>query len=125
MSEHNTPERTATCTLLCHACPGTVTLVSTDTHDTVERDTAGIRLDVDRHRKLFSAIGCDTIVAIATETGVSDRQVRRALAGDPVGEVFMAGTITALHRHARKLRKAGLNPPTLDELFTVVPAKAA
>lgn len=90
-------------------------------HDTAERDTAGIRLsDADRHRELFAAIGCETVASIATETGVSDRQVRRARAGDPVGEVFMAGTIAALQRNERKLRKAGLKAPTLDELFTVV-----
>lgn len=94
-------------------------------HDTVEPDTAGIRLDADRHRKLFAAIGCDTVEAVATVTGVSDRQVRRARAGRPVGEVFMAQTITALQRNARKLRLAGLNPPTLDELFVVTEKTAA
>lgn len=87
-------------------------------HDTPQTDTAGIALDVDRHRELFAAIGCESDVAIATETGVTDRTVRRARDG-VIGEVFMARTIAALRRNADKLHAAGLTPPTLDELFSV------
>lgn len=93
-------------------------------HDTVQPDTAGIQLDVERHRELFAAIGCTSVEAIAAVTGVSDRTVRRARQGI-IGEVFMAQTIAALQRNARKLRKAGMKPPTLDELFSVVTRKAA
>lgn len=92
--------------------------------DTVKSDAAGIRLDADRHRELFAAIGCDSDVAIAAETGVTDRTVRRARDGI-IGEVFMANTIAALQRNKGKLRDAGLEPPTLDELFTVVTKSAA
>lgn len=97
--------------------------MSTDIHDTGKPDTAGIRLDVARHAELFAAIGCDSLAKIAAETGVTERTVRRARQGI-IGEVFMAQTVAALQRNAGKLRKQGLTPPTLDELFTVV-TKAA
>lgn len=87
-------------------------------HDTPQPDTAGIALDVDRHRELFTAIGCESVESIAAETGVSDRTIRRARQG-VIGEVFMARTIAALRRNSDKLHEAGMNPPTLDELFTV------
>lgn len=92
--------------------------VSTDIHDTEKRDIAGIRLDVARHTELFAAIGCTSDVEIAAETGVTDRTVRRARQG-VLGEVFMARTIAALQRNAAKLRRKGLKPPTLGELFDV------
>lgn len=85
---------------------------------------AGIRLDVDRHRELFSVIGCTTPGQIAAETGVTERTVRRARQGI-IGEVFMAQTIAALQRNAAKLRRHGHKPPTLDDLFTVVTKRGA
>jgi hypothetical protein len=91
---------------------------------TVECGAAGIKLDVDRHKALFAAIGCDTVEKIAAETGVADRTIYRAREG-VIGEVFMAQTIAALHRHADKLQAQGLEPPTLDELFTVITRPAA
>lgn len=97
--------------------------MSTDIHDTAIPDTAGIHLDVARHTELFAAIGCTTAAQIAAETGVTERTVRRARRG-VIGEVFIASTVAALHRHADKLRERGHQPPTLDELFTVV-TKAA
>lgn len=93
--------------------------MSTDIHDTPNREVAGIRLDVDLHRKLFAAIGCVSAEAIAAETGITARTVRRARQG-VVGEVFIAQTIAALERNAARLRAAGYRPPTLAELFTVV-----
>ncbi|SCL32222.1 hypothetical protein GA0070616_4410 [Micromonospora nigra] len=98
--------------------------MSTDIHDTVKPDTAGIRLDVARHTELFAAIGCDSPAKIAAETGVTERTVRRARQG-VIGEVFMAQTVAALQRHEKTLTAAGLKPPTLDELFTVVVPPAA
>lgn len=89
-----------------------------DTHDTTGTDTAGIRLNLVLHRQLFKAIGCETDAAIAAETGVSDRTIRRAREG-VIGEVFMSKTITALRRHEPKLLAHGLQPPTLADLFSV------
>ncbi|PZG15064.1 hypothetical protein C1I95_20365 [Micromonospora craterilacus] len=93
--------------------------MSTDIHDTVGPDTAGIRLDVARHTELFAAIGCDTAAKIAAATGVTERTVRRARQG-VIGEVFMAQTITALRRHADTLRQHGHEPPALGDLFCIV-----
>ncbi|MET7949266.1 hypothetical protein [Micromonospora sp. NPDC005324] len=98
--------------------------MSTDIHDTVKPDTAGIRLDVAHHTELFAAIGCDTPAKIAAETGVTERTVRRARQG-VIGEVFIAQTIAALQRRDAQLRAAGMKAPILDELFTVVTTSAA
>lgn len=87
-------------------------------HDTPQPDTAGIALNADLHRELFAAIGCESAAAIAAETGVTDRTVRRARDG-VIGEVFMARTIAALHRNADKLHAAGYKVPTLNDLFRV------
>lgn len=89
-----------------------------------ESGAAGIQLDVARHTELFAAIGCDTVEKIAAETGVTDRTVYRARQG-VIGEVFMAQTVAALHRHADELKDKGHQLPTLDELFTVITRPAA
>ncbi|MFI1195481.1 hypothetical protein ACH4T9_19800 [Micromonospora sp. NPDC020750] len=74
---------------------------------------------------LFRLIGCDTLTAIAAETGINIRQVRRARRGGVVGEVFMARSVAALQRHATKLAEYGHEPPGLDDLFTVTTQPAA
>ncbi|MFE7870017.1 hypothetical protein ACFUYE_06670 [Micromonospora humida] len=99
--------------------------MSTDTDTTVQQDTAGIRLNVERFLLLFRLIGCDTLTLIAAETGLTLRQVRRARNGGVPGEVFMARTVAALQRNAGRLAEYGHAPPTLDDLFVVTTADKA
>lgn len=97
--------------------------MSTDTRTTSPQDAAGIQLQAERYLALFRLIGCNTLTQIAEETGVALRQVRRARHGSVVGEVFMARTIAAFQRNAAKLAEYGHEPPTLDDLFTVIPER--
>jgi hypothetical protein len=76
--------------------------------------------DVALHGGLFAAIGCKSYAAIARETGVDERTVRRARLGQHLGVPFIAQTLAALNRHADTLRAQGLEPPTFDDLFQVV-----
>ena len=99
--------------------------MSTDTSNTATQDTTGIRLDVEQYLLLFRLIGCDTLTAIAAETGLTVRQVRRVRNGGVIGEVFMARSVAALQRNADKLAEYGHEPPTLDDLFTVTTDPAA
>lgn len=51
---------------------------------------------MDKIEEVMRAIGCETDPARAEATHTSDRQWRRARAGNPVGEQFIGGVLEAI-----------------------------
>lgn len=79
-----------------------------------------LRVRKARYLAAFAAIGCDSNMARARESGLDPKSIYSALKGEQIGEQFVAKTIATLQQeqHRAKLTEIGITP-TLDSLFEV------
>lgn len=80
-----------------------------------------IRPRATRLKAAYAAVGRSSARAIARLAEIDPKSVRRAMAGEQVGEVFIAATLATLGReeYVGPLAEIGV-PPTFDSLFELV-----
>lgn len=77
-----------------------------------------VLLKQDRYDAMTRVLGLTTDPARAKFFGYTDRTIRRARAGQQIGEDFIARTVTGFRAYEAQLVAAGF-APAFDELFVI------